>query len=422
MNVYLLAILLILLGGYFLDLIADLLNVRHLGMELPEEFTGVYNQERYRKSQKYLRENTRVAIIEETVMTPLVIAFVVLGGFNCVDRMVRGFHTGEITAGLLFAGSLVLLSQLCSIPFSIYRTFVVEERYGFNKTTPRIFVTDLLKKLLLIALLGGIALSMVLWLFDRFGSLAWIYCWAAVSVIQILLTLIAPAVIMPLFNKFTPLQDGDLKAAIERYAGSQNFALKGIFTMDASRRSTKSNAFFTGFGRYRRVALFDTLIARHPREEIIAILAHEIGHYKKRHHLKSIITIMLATGLMFAMLPLFINNRALFDAFRMEQLSLYASIFFFGFLYIPVQTVIGILLNMLSRRHEYEADAYAARTCGRPESMIAALKKLSIDNLSNLTPHPFKVFLDYSHPPVLHRIRALTARASGAVSGSIREP
>ncbi|MCX6355683.1 MAG: M48 family metallopeptidase [Candidatus Aureabacteria bacterium] len=418
MNVYFLAVLLILLGGYLLDLVADLLNVRHLRVDLPEEFAGVYDQERYRKSQEYLRVNTGVALIEETVMTPLVIAFVVLGGFNCIDRMVRGFHPGEITAGLLFAGSLMLLSQLCRIPFSIYRTFVVEERYGFNKTTPRIFVTDLLKKLLLIAFLGGIALSMVLWLFGRFGSLGWIYCWAAVSVLQILLTLIAPAVIMPLFNKFTPLQDGDLKAAIERYAGSQNFVLKGIFTMDASRRSTKSNAFFTGFGRYRRVALFDTLIVRHPQEEIIAILAHEIGHYKKRHHLKSVITIMLATGLMFAMLPLFINNRALFDAFRMEQLSLYASIFFFGFLYIPVQTVIGILLNMLSRRHEYEADAYAARTCGRPESMIAALKKLSIDNLSNLTPHPFKVFLDYSHPPVLRRIRALTSPPSGSARQS----
>ncbi|HIJ21259.1 MAG TPA: M48 family metallopeptidase, partial [Deltaproteobacteria bacterium] len=233
------------------------------------------------------------------------------------------------------------------------------------------------------------------------------YCWIALTLFQLFLLFIAPVVIMPIFNKFVPLEEGELKTAIREYAEEQGFKMKGIFSMDGSKRSTKSNAFFTGFGRFRRIVLFDTLIEKHSVDELVSILAHEIGHYRKKHIFKSVLISILTTGLMFFILSLFINNKDLFAAFQMQETSIYASLFFFGFLYAPIETVVGILGNILSRRHEYEADAYAIKTTHKPQAMITALKKLSVDNLSNLTPHPLKVFLGYSHPPVLERIRAI---------------
>jgi STE24 endopeptidase len=314
---------------------------------------------------------------------------------------------GPIPTGLVFAGLLLFAYHIISIPFSIYGTFVIEERYGFNKTRPKTFILDILKSWLIVAIIGSIVLSAVLWFFGKTGVWAWAYCWIAITLFQLFLMFIAPVTIMPLFNKFTPLGECGLKNAIENYAGSQNFKMRGVFTMDGSKRSTKSNAFFTGFGRYRRIVLFDTLIEKHTVEELVSVLAHEMGHYKKKHILKSMIISILTTGLMFYILSLFINNRQLFAAFKMEETSIYASLFFFGFLYTPIEMILSIFGNMLSRRHEYDADDYAVKTYGKPESMIEALKKLSVENLSNLTPHPIKVLLSYSHPPVLERIRAI---------------
>jgi STE24 endopeptidase len=296
---------------------------------------------------------------------------------------------------------------LCHIPFDAYHTFIIEGKFGFNRTTPGTFIMDIVKKWLLGALLGGILFSAVIGIFREAGPLAWLYCWGVVALFQLGVIFIAPAAIMPIFNKFTPLEDGELKTAIEDYAGSQGFKMKGIFRMDASRRSSKSNAFFTGFGKLRRIVLFDTLIQKHTLDELVSVLAHEMGHYRKKHVLTSALIMVMTTGLMFLILSLFINNRGLFEAFKMRDVSIYASIFFFGFLFIPIQTMLSIFSNLLSRRHEYEADAYAALTYGKPGAMISALKKLSVDSLSNLAPHPFKVFLDYSHPPVLQRIVAL---------------
>lgn len=407
MNIYLTAILAILIGGYLLDLAADLLNLRHLETELPDEFGDVYDPAKYEKSQAYLRENTALSLLGEGVTTVLTIGFILVGGFDFIDRLARGFGLSQIPTGLMFAGGVMLLSQLCHVPFDAYHTFVIEEKFGFNKTTPRIFIADTLKKWLLSALLGGILFAAVIWIFSVAGSPAWLYCWAVVSLFQVFIIFIAPAVIMPIFNKFTPLEDGGLKTAIEDYAGSQGFKMKGVFTMDASKRSGKSNAFFAGFGRFRRIVLFDTLIQKHTVDELVSVLAHEMGHYRKGHVLISTLLMVLTTGLMFFVLSLFINNRVLFEAFGMGHVSIYASIFFFGFLFIPVQTVLSVFGNALSRKHEYQADAYAALTYGRPEALVSALKKLSADNLSNLTPHPVKVFLDYSHPPMLQRIAAL---------------
>ena len=407
MNLFLIIILIILIGDYILGLVVDSLNVKHLKTDLPEAFSGYYDGEKYKKSQQYLKENTRFDLITGSVTTPAIIAFILLGGFNWVDQWARGLAWGPIATGLVFTAILMFGSQILSLPFSIYSTFVIEEKYGFNKTTPKTFVLDILKGWLLAVIIGAPVFSAILWFFGQTGSLAWAFCWGALTVIQIFLMFIAPVVIMPIFNKFVPLEGGELKTAIEEYAKKQDFKMKGVFSMDGSKRSTKSNAFFTGFGRFRRIVLFDTLIKKHTTEELVSILAHEMGHYKKKHILKSIIISVLSTGLMFYILSIFMNNKALFAAFQMDHVSIYAGLLFFGFLYAPIEMILSIFGNMLSRRHEYEADAWAVRTYHRPQSMISALKKLSVDNLSNLTPHPLKVFLSYSHPPVLERIRAI---------------
>ena len=406
-NFFLLLILIIIIGDYILDIVVETLNVRHLSTDLPEEFVGYYDAQKYKQSQEYLKETSRFGIIVESISTPLTIIFILVGGFNIVDTFARTLNQNMIITGLIFAATLMLLSQLLSIPFSIYNIFVIEEKYGFNRTTPKTFILDILKGWFLTLLLGGIMFSIVLWFFDKAGSLAWVYCWITVVIFQIIVTFFAPIIILPLFNKFHPLEEGELKTAIEEYAKSQHFKLKGIFKMDASKRSTKSNAFFTGFGKYRRIVLFDTLIEKHTVDELLSILAHEMGHYKKKHILKSILLSIATTGVMFYILSLFINNKSLFAAFQMENISIYASLFFFGFLYTPLSIIISIGGKILSRKHEFEADAYASKTYKSPEAMISALKKLTVDNLSNLTPHPLKVFISYSHPPVLERIRTL---------------
>jgi STE24 endopeptidase len=392
---------------HLLDLIVETLNVRHSGSELPVEFAGVYDAEKYEKSQDYLKEHTRFSLIESTFFKIVIVLFILLGGFNAVDLFARNFNAGSIVTGLIFAGMLIYASSLIGLPFSVYKTFVIEEKYGFNRTTVKTFVLDVVKSFILIAVIGGIIFSVVIWFFEFAGNFAWLYCWMALTLFQLFLTFIAPVVIMPLFNKFTPLDDEELKNAIEEYADKQKFALKGIFKMDGSRRSAKANAFFTGFGKFRRIALFDTLIEKHTVPELVSVLAHEIGHYKKKHIFKSIIITIITSGVMFYILSIFINNPDLFAAFKMENTSIYASLFFFSFLYTPVNMFISIFSNILSRKNEYEADRYAVQTYKASDAFISALKKLSVSNLSNLTPHPLKVFFDYSHPPVLKRIEAI---------------
>ncbi|MFC1591275.1 M48 family metallopeptidase [Thermodesulfobacteriota bacterium] len=416
MNLYLLCILLILIGNYALSSSVNRLNIRHLSTQLPREFEGYYDAQHYRRSQQYLRDNTRFGMLTSTAMTIATVVFIVAGGFSWIDTAARSCGGGPILTGLVFVGLVLLGSSLLHIPFSVYATFVIEEHYGFNKTTPKTFALDILKVWLLTALIGGSVFAVVLWFFETAGPWAWLYCWCAVTAFQIFFMCIAPVVIMPLFNRFVPLTDGELKQAIEGYARSQGFAIKGVFTMDGSRRSAKSNAFFTGFGRFRRIVLFDTLIEKHSIEELVAIVGHEVGHYKKRHILQHLVIAIATNGCMFFILSCFLNNRGLFDAFGMQHLSIYASFVFFGFLYAPIEMLISFFSNMLSRKNEYQADRYAAASSGRPEALIEALKKLSVDNLSNLTPHPLKVLLSYSHPPVLERIKKL--RTSGHIRGA----
>lgn len=413
MNIYLVAVVALLVLDYLVTLVIELLNLRHATTEIPDEFKGWYDPAKYRKAQDYLRDTTRFDLVSDGIMTPVYLAFILVGGFGWVDGVARSAGWGLVGTGLVFAGILVMAAQVIHLPFSWYSTFFLEERYGFNRTTVLTFLADRAKGLLLTALLGGAAFAALLWFFSRTGAWAWVYAWLVLILFQVVLTYIAPAFIMPLFNKFTPLPDGDLKEAIDGYAGREGFKLKGIFTMDGSRRSTKSNAYFTGFGRWRRIVLFDTLVEKHEVEELVSVLAHEVGHFKLRHIHRFLASAILSTGLMLFILSLFINRPGLYAAFGVPTTPvggyppLYAGMVFFGFLYSPIHTLLSLLQNHFSRKYEFQADRFAARTYGKPNAMIHALKKLAVDNLSNLTPHPLKVFWEYSHPPILSRIEAL---------------
>jgi STE24 endopeptidase len=412
MNPYLLVVLAFILFSFFLNLVVERINLTCIQTSLPEEFKNCYDAEKYKKAQMYLRETTSFSLLTDTLTTTVTIIFILLGGFNLLDTAARSCGLGSILTGLLYIGLLLAASGILSLPFSAYATFVIEAKYGFNTTTVKTFCGDIIKICLLSALLGGPLLCLVFWFFEQTGGAAWLYCWGTLCAFQIFLLVAAPVIIMPLFNKFTPMPDGALKNMISSYAQSQNFKMKGVFTMDGSKRSSKSNAFFSGIGRFRRVVLFDTLIAKHSLPELQAIVAHEIGHYKKRHILKHLCMSLAVSGLMFFILSIFLENPHLFAAFKMEHISIYASLVFFGFLYAPLDMLLSIVGNALSRRNEYEADRFAADTTNMPDAMISALKKLSIDNLSNLTPHPLKVVLSYSHPPILARIQALRQQAS----------
>ncbi len=407
MNIYTIIIITTLVFSYLISLITEILNLKALRNELPEEFEGVYDAEAYRKSQEYTRVTTRFGFMTSTFSIILTLLFWFAGGFNYLDQIVRAWSLHPILNGLLYIGILIIVKSILSLPFSIYATFVIEERFGFNKTTPLTFITDLLKGLALSILLGGPLLAGVLAFFQYTGNMAWLYCWLATTLFTLFVQFIAPTWIMPLFNKFTPLEDGELKEAILFYARSVSFSLKNLFVMDGSKRSTKSNAFFTGFGKNKRIALFDTLIEKHTVKELVAVLAHEIGHYKKKHIIQGMIISVLHMGVMFFLLSVFISHKGLFEAFYMDNTSIYAGLIFFGMLYSPIELILSIFMQILSRKNEYQADRFAAQTTKTPESMIDALKKLSVANLSNLTPHPLYVFLNYSHPPMLERIKAI---------------
>ena len=317
-----------------------------------------------------------------------------------------------MVTGLLYIGALGLASILLGLPFRAYSTFVIEARYGFNRTTAGTFVADTLKSLVLAALLGGLLLAVILAFFEWAGPLAWLWCWIAATVFSLAVQFIAPTWIMPLFNKFTPLDSGDLHDAILDYARRARFPLRGLFVVDGSRRSSKANAFFTGFGKNKRIGLFDTLVDEYTVPELVAVVAHEVGHYKRRHIWQRMALSIGHLGAMLWILSLFLGQEGLFAAFYVSEPSVYAGLLFFGLLFTPVELALSILVNIFSRRNEFEADRFAAETTGSGEPLIAALKKLSADNLSNLTPHPMAVFLDYSHPPVLQRIAALRQTAA----------
>lgn len=411
MNIYAVIVLLFILAEFALETIANRLNLKSLKLDPPELLADIYNKDEYCRSQQYNRDNANFSLITSAFGLALLLIFWFCSGFNVLDLWIRGWGFTSIINGLLYTALILLAYSIIMLPFNLYATFVIEQRYGFNRTTIHTFIIDRLKGLMLAALLGMPLLAGVLALFEYTGPYAWIYCWAVLTLYLIIMEFIAPTWIMPLFNKFTHLPDGELRRAIFAYADSVKFPLQNVFVMDGSKRSSKSNAFFTGFGHNKRIALFDTLIAQHSVGELVAVLAHEIGHYKKKHITASMIISILHFGLLLYLLSLFINSTGLSSAFYMDQPSIYTGIIFFGLLYTPVEVILAIFMNMLSRKFEYDADRFAAATTHDPLDMINALKKLSVHNLSNLTPHPFHVFLHYTHPPLQQRIMAIQSFA-----------
>ncbi len=407
MNIYLTVILVSLAGSWLLGVLSNALSAKHMAPQPPREFADIFDAQTYEKSQTYTRATMRFASIADTFNTALAIAVILCGGFNWLDTIVRSYAFSPLMSGLVYFAVIGLFSSIFSLPFEIYHTFILENRFGFNTTTVRTFITDRIKGLLLTGLLGGILLTGVLFFFEKTGPYAWLWCWGLAVTFTLGLTYVAPSWILPLFNKFTPLEEGELRQALEEYAHKTDFTLTGIFVIDGSKRSTKGNAFFTGFGKRKRIALFDTLIKEQTPEEIVAVLAHEVGHSKRGHIKRRLAVGVIRTGVVFYLMSLFMQSPGLFAAFGMEHISIYAGLIFFVLLYTPVSLVLSVVSNYVSRKHEFEADAYASQTTGRPETMISALKKLSASNLSNLTPHPLTVWLDYGHPPVLERINAL---------------
>ncbi|MDD2601259.1 MAG: M48 family metallopeptidase [Kiritimatiellae bacterium] len=388
--------------------LVDYLNLKALDSHLPAEFADVYDDKKYEKSQAYLRVNTRFGGISSAISTCVTVLFLLLKGPGFLDRAVRSWSDSWVWQSLAFVGVLYGATLLLAIPFSAYRTFVIEEQFGFNKTTVKTFILDFIKSLLLTVLIGVPVYLCLIWFFRTFAENGWLLAWVALTLFSLVLVYVAPVWIMPLFNKFTPLEEeGELNLAIRAMCRKANFTLKGVYTMDGSKRSSKSNAFFTGFGKNKKIALFDTLIEKHTTAELVAVLAHEIGHYKKKHIFQSMALSFLTSAMMLYLLGLILKSGAVFAAFGVAGSPVYAGLFIFGFIFSPISFVISVFQNILSRKNEYAADRFAAEITGEPMVMVDALKKLSADNLSNLTPHPLKVFLEYSHPPVLQRIAAL---------------
>lgn len=404
-------------GMYLLDTVANRLNLRALKPELPREFESIYEKTEYRRFLDYTAVTARFERLVATWDLALLLGFWLLGGYDWLDRAVRSLHIAFIPTGLAYLGALFFGKWLLSLPLEIHETFRIEERFGFNKTTPATFAGDQLKSLLLSIVLGGAVLSLVLAILQRGGAAAWVYAWALASVLLIVMVYAAPALILPLFNKLTPLEDGELRRAIMACAERLRFPLAEISVMDSSRRSTKANAFFTGIGGTKRVVFFDTLVTNHTTDELVAVLAHEIGHFKLHHIVQHIVEAILNIGIFLFLAQWLIHWPRLYEAFGVQHPSIYAGLALFLVLYGPLSRLLGIARAAQSRRHEFAADRFAATNTALPHALADALKKLSHNNLGNLSPHPLHVVLYHSHPPVLDRVRALDALAEVGVRG-----
>ena len=392
--------------AYGLEMAALVLNRRALSPTLPPEFADVYDADRYRTSQEYTRAGQVLTGARDTFMTLVLVLAILLGWLKGLDAAVNALGLGPISTGLVFFGALMAARGALALPFEVYDTFVLEERYGFNKATWKTFAADRVKGLLLGVALGGPLLAAVLWFFSALGSWAWLTALAVVAVVSLVLQAIGPRYLLPLFNTFTPLPDGGLKDDIQAYAQAQDLTVEGIYVVDGSRRSTKANAFFAGLGGTKRIGLYDTLVDNHTPAEIVAVLAHEAGHAKLGHIRRMFVASMVSTGLYLGLLQLFIHSPWASQALGMQP-SLHGAMLGFGILFSPLSLAVGALSGALSRLHERQADAFAARTTGQPQALAAALKRLAVDSMANLTPHPLSVALYYSHPPLLERVRAL---------------
>ena len=391
---------------FLVDQYLDHLNNKRLKDPVPDELDDIYDDESYNKQQAYNQEKSRFSDIASLFSFTVLIVFLLLDGFAYVDQLARSFTDHSLLISLSFFGVIFIANDLISIPFDLYATFVIEEKYGFNKMTGKTCITDKLKGYLLTIIIGGGILALLILFYQEVQDDFWWYAWILISLFSLLMNMFYARLIVPLFNKQTPLEEGDLKEKIQEFAQKNGFQLKNVYVIDGSKRSTKANAYFSGFGREKRITLYDTLINDLENEEIVAVLAHEIGHYKKKHIIVNLIISILVTGFTLWLLSLFIGNPMLAQALGVDQPSFHIGLVAFGILYSPISTVTGLLMNILSRKFEYQADDFAKQTYNAKD-LINALKKLTRKSFSNLTPHPAYVFMNYSHPSLYQRVKAM---------------
>ncbi len=406
-NLYYYIIVIAIIIEYLFSSISSILDIKNITPSIPSDFKKAYDKEKYILSQDYLKAHTRFGLFSSTFSLILIMIVIHSDIFGLLDQFVRGQSDSYILQGLLFIGIIYFFQDIVSLPFSIYHTFVIEERFGFNKTTLNLFIIDKIKGYAIFIVLGSIIITPILYFFHVYGDIGWLIAWSILTAFMIAVQPLFVHVIAPMFNKFTPLEEGELRSAIEKYTAKVNFPLARIDIMDGSKRSAHSNAYFTGFGKSRRIAIFDTLIEKHSTNEIVSVVAHEVGHYKLKHVLQGTILGIIETGIMLFAFNLIMNDISLFQVFGVSQLSVHAGIVFFSMLYAPVSMFTSIVTTAISRKNEYEADKYSYDTTNNREALVSMLIGLSANNLSHLTPHPLKVFLSYSHPPVVDRIKAV---------------
>jgi STE24 endopeptidase len=394
---------------YLVTRILERLNSGWRNKPLPEILGNIYKPEDYEKSQRYGKVNSRFSFITGSFQLVLVLSLLFLGGFGYLDAIVYQYTDNQIVAALIFFAVLFIGSDILSLPFSIYSTFVIEEKFGFNKTTVKTFVLDKLKAYFLAAIIGGGLLTVVIWFYYQTTNMFWLYGWLLLTFFSVFMAMFYSNLIVPLFNKQVPLENGELRDAIQDFCQNAGFKLNNIYVIDGSKRSSKANAYFTGLWSKKRIVLYDTLIKDLQTNEIVAVLAHEIGHYKLKHTLSSILLSIIQTGIIFYILSLFIGNPELSAALGGNKATFELGIIAFGILFSPISTALSLGMNIISRKNEYQADFFAAKY-KQGDSLISALKKLSVNNLTNLTPHPAYVFAYYSHPTLYQRILAITSK------------
>jgi STE24 endopeptidase len=395
-----------LLLEFTFEKVISYLNLQTWNKPLPEAVKDLYDAKKYAEAREYARVNYRFGTISSTFSLLISVGFLLFGGFAWVDGLAKSYFDSPILQALLFFAVIGVGSSLIALPFNIYETFVIEENFGFNKTTVATFIADKIKNLLLGAVIGGGIIALLTWLFLLLGNYFWMAAWGVVAFFSVFFAMFYTSLLLPVFNKLTPLESGELRTSIENYAKKVNFPLTNIFVMDGSKRSSKANAFFSGLGYKKNIVLYDTLLKDMSIEEITGVLAHEVGHYKKKHVLKSMVISILQMGIMFYIFGLLAGSPLMAEVLGAKQNNFHLSLVTFSMLYSPISLITGILMNAFSRKNEYEADAYAKETYSA-NALITALKKLSVNHLSNLQPHPAYVFVYYSHPTLLQRIAAL---------------
>ena len=400
-------ILVIISLDYLFNLILGLLNYNSFDRSIPKNLKGIYDEKEYINSQEYNKSNFRFGLFTSTINFLALFCIFKFGLLGVLDSLLRNYSPeNEISLSLLFFAFVFFINDIISIPFQLYKIFVIEEKFGFNKMNLQTFIVDKFKSYILVLILGGILLCILLILIMLYSSNFWIYFWIVISLFTVFINMFYTSLIVPLFNKLIPLESGELRNKISNYAKKVNFPLTNIFVINGSKRSSKANAYFSGLGRAKKIVLFDTLIKNHTDDELVSVLAHEVGHYKKNHVYLNLIISIIISGIMLFILSKFLFNSQVSYALGGSISFRHFEIFAFSIIYTPISTFLGILMNIKSRKNEFEADNYACKTFNK-ESLITALKKLSKDNLTNLTPHPFYVFINYSHPPLHTRIEAM---------------